>query len=162
MLGYQEFVEDIKALDGKSATFVSLVTDTVIKTTKKDRKTGEPVDGQIRKQCRVSALLNGSYENSVAKRDYSYEVGERQWGVAYQDGANPALIEKSGKLYLQIMHPEVHEKKIYSPDADIHKLKNMDIFPKKSGNSSPVTVRAYKLSSINYIKINGKEYDLTK
>ena len=162
MYGYQQFLEDIKALDGASAKFISLCTDTVVKTVKKDRQTHEPVNGQVRKQCRISALLNGSYENSVAKRDSSYEVGQRQWGVAYQDGANPALIEKSGKLYLQIMHPEVHEKKIYSPDADIHKLKNMDIFPKKSGNSSPVTVRAYKLSSINYIKINGKEYDLTK
>jgi hypothetical protein len=162
MLGYQEFLDAIKSLDGHKSTFISLITETKVPTVKKDRQTGEPVDGSVYKRQQMQALINFSYENSVAKRDSSYEVGQRQWGNAFQDKFNPALIQNGDNLYLQVMPMKVQYKMFVSPDGDISKLENMDIFPKKSNGSSPVTVRAFRLDSIVAIWIHGKEYDLTR
>lgn len=160
MLGYADFVKDLKELDGDKSTIISVITETRVKTLKKDRKTGEPVTGSIYKVQQMQAVINFNYENAAAKRDSSYEVGQRQWGAAYQDAANPALIQNGDNLYLQVMPIRFQRKFYKSYDGNISKLQNMDIFPKRSNGSSPVTVRAFKLDSICSITMHGKEYDL--
>ena len=74
----------------KMATFANVIQLTTVKTNKKDRKTKEPFNGEVKKLSEVGIILNSEYEKNVTNQ-LNREGKEK---TDYKKGYNTMPLDK--------------------------------------------------------------------
>jgi hypothetical protein len=154
----------LKEIDGKSPTFISLVSVTDARL----KKTNNPFKDVV-KISSILGRVNTNYQNAVTNKlekqgedPAEFKFGERKYGTK-DDEYNGCLLTHGGQSYLCI---EVDKVLIPGKFYDKEKARFLsrslvEPFLPASNNSQPVVAwRNYKLSSIRKIKMKGITYKI--
>lgn len=153
-----------KIFDKSNATFVSFVA----KTKPKMKKKGNPfTDKNVEKVAKVRGIVNFRYQNSVnnqrvrENKEDNFESAPRRWG---QRIPKTPFVEHKGNKYLEVKREHVDYtfyidgKEIGEDQAKILEQYLYASEPKRQEVDNTVTLRDYKLESIEELNANNQTY----
>jgi len=161
----EEMIDIFKKIDGKSSTFVSLVSNTDARLLKRNN----PFLG-TRKISKVFGMLNNEYgkviDNEFERNNIpnNFEVSERAYGTK-NDEKNGCILSHKGKKYLVIDIRKSHKPKYLYENKLIDKAKIESFFPEKKPNiidglKKEIVWRNYDMTNLRKVYLNKQIYKI--